>query len=395
MATFKEFSGLRNEGAAERYGPGDLAQADNVDIDSTGRLSRRVGRRRVAAGDFHSLWSAGDVCLMAGGDALVRVHPGYSLEVLRTGLALNAPLSCCAVNDRVYWSNGLQTGVVEGGHCRAWGLAAPTRQPTAQGYPGGRLPEGRYQYAVTYLRADGQESGTGLAGVVDVPAGGAIIFTDVPRPDDADVAATLLYLSEPNGTVLYEAEALLPSETIVTLRAPVQADLPLVTPFISAPPPGQLVAYHRGRVYVAAGDTLYWSEPHAYEHFDLRNYVQLPGPITLIAPLDDPKGGIAIATDAVTGWITGDTPEAFAFVKKGDFGAVPGTLAYVPGSQLGEGKLGERAIPLWMSSRGLVAATPEGEFVQITEGRYREAFAGRGAALYLPGPSRYLAVLNR
>lgn len=395
MAEFKAFAGLRNDVSSERFGPGDLARADNVNLDATGKLSRRAGRTKVLAGDAHSLWAHGDLCLFASGDALRRLHPDYTSEVLRTGLTAGARISYCAVNGRTYWSNGFETGVIEQGRARSWGLASPTAQGTAHAVIG-HLPAGTYQWAVTYLRDDGQESGTAVAGRIDLASDNAgIYFDDLPVSADAGVAAKVLYLSECNGAVLYEATTLLPAATTTMVIAPGNAALPLQTQFLQAPPAGQIVAYYRGRLFVASGNILYYSEPHAFEHFDLRHYLPFDGPITLVAPLEhDQKGGLAVATDTETMWLAGNSPEDFTHTPLAAEGAVPGTLTYVPGTLVGDGKLGADEFPMWLGTAGVCLATLDGQLVNLTRERYRAELTGTGAALFMPDEGRYLAVIN-
>src|SRR5574340_1597454 len=227
MADFKAFTGLRNDVQSERMEAGDLVAADNVNIDSSGQLSRREGRTLALAGDYHSLWAAGDVCLMVGGTTLYRVAPGYTTTALRTGLTAGAKMAYQAINERVYWSNGRESGVIEAGASRSWGLAVPAHQGTATA-TAGSLAAGTYQWAVTYLRDDGQESGTGLAGVITLTEEGGIALSDLPVSSDANATLLkVLYLTECNGSVLYEAATLDADATTHTLTAAVGGANPL------------------------------------------------------------------------------------------------------------------------------------------------------------------------
>lgn len=394
MAEFKSFAGLRNDVPAERMEPGDLVTASNVDIDASGQLSRRAGRTLAVAGDYHSLWAEGDVCLMVGGTTLYRVRPGYTTEALRTGLTSGVRMAYCAVNERVYYSNGHASGVVEAGVSRSWGLAPPTSQGTASAVIG-YLAAGTYQWALTYLRDDGQESGTGLAGRIDVGADAGIYFSDLPVSADPAVVGKILYVTECDGTVLYEAATLGASATTATVIHAGDAANPLMTQHLQQPPAGHLIAYWRGRMCVAAGNILYYSEPHAYELFDLRHYLEFPGPITLIAPVDDAAGGgLVISSGDLTGWISGTSPEDFAFTPLSGDAAILGTLAYVKGSLFGKGELGDRLIPMWVSTAGICVALPDGRLLNVTEQRYDMDESGQGAAVFMADEARFLAITN-
>lgn len=393
MAEHKAFAGLRNDVSPERMEAGDLVTADNVNIDPSGQLSRRDGLTEVVAGDFHSLWSEGDLCLMVGGTNLYRVQPGYTTEVLRSDLTAGAKMAYCRVDERTYYGNGRECGILENGSVRSWGLAAPTSQGTATA-TSGNLDAGTYQYAVTYLRDDGQESGTGLAGRVEVTDGG-ISFTNLPVSDDPNVVGKILYLTAANGIDLYEREILDNATTATTVTSAGDLSLPLQSQHLSPPPAGNLIAYWRGRMWVVDGNIAYPSEPHAYELFDLRHYIEFPGPVTLFAPVDDPAGGgIFIAAGKKTSFLGGLTPEEATFTPLLEYGAILGTLEYVEGTLFGDGALGGRKVPMWASTAGICIGFPDGSIRNLTEDRYTMDEEGEGCAVFMPDESRYVVVIN-
>lgn len=395
MAEFKSFAGLRNDVQSERMEAGDLVTADNVNIDASGQLSRRDGRTLALAGDYHSLWAAGDLCLMIGGTTLYRVAPGYTTTALRTGLTAGAKMAYQPINERVYYSNGRETGVIEAGASRSWGLAIPAHQGTATA-TAGSLEAGTYQWAVTYLRDDGQESGTGLAGRIDLEEGGGIALSNLPVSDDP--GATLLkvlYLSECNGSVLYEAATIDADATTHTITDAVGGANPLPTQHLSPPPAGQVLAYYKGYALVGTGSELYPSEPQAYELFDLRRYIDMPGPITLLATVESAaSSGFVIALRDETGWISGTSPEDFIYTKLTGYGAIPGTLTYVEGTLFGDGSLEGVMLPMWTSTAGVCVAFPDGRIINLTEQRYAMDEDGEGCAVFMPDESRYVVVIN-
>ncbi len=62
-------------------------------------------------------------------------------------------------------------------------------------------------------------------------------------------------------------------------------------------PGGNCIGYWQGRLLVARGTTLFWSEPQAYGTCDtFRNYVRFPSQISWIAPLE---GGVYVGADEV------------------------------------------------------------------------------------------------
>lgn len=131
VAIFRSTTGLNNVvdparlGLDLKTGECELAAAYNVDIDQTGRISRRRGLTQKRSDASHSGFCEGGDCLYVSGGSLYRLNPDYSREELRSDLTLNMPMSYVQVAGRVYYSNGVQKGYVpRGGADTAWDAAA-------------------------------------------------------------------------------------------------------------------------------------------------------------------------------------------------------------------------------------------------------------------------------
>lgn len=386
---YTEFNGLRNNVNAERFEPGDLVVANNVDIDKSGQLSRRQGYTEVLAGSYHSLWSDNEQCLVVEGGSLHKLSAAYAATAIRVMSSASARVSYTKVNDRVYFSNGVDTGIVEGGVARSWGVVAPS-------LPGvrvtvGSMPAGTYQFSMTYVRNDGQESGASLAGRVDVSDGGGLILT-LPVSSDATVVSKNFYLSTPNGEVLYLALQV-PNSTVGTSYAnsTQELSLPLVTQFLSPPPAGHLTTYYRGRMFVAVGDAIYPSEPFAYELFDLRKGIYLDGRITLMAAFEDKdtgQSGFFVGTDKNCGTLSG--ADEFSYLSRTDYGAIEGAVAHVDGALFGDGSAKTGSLPVWLTTQGVCVGMPQMDIVNLTRSRYQFVATGRGAGTFIPGANRLI-----
>ena len=395
--TFKEFDGLRNTTAPERLSPADLQVAVNVDIDDSKRITRRTGRTSRLAGGMHSLWSDGAICLAVQGTTLCRINAEgastYSKSVLRTGLTAGARMSFWSVAGVVYYANGFEKGVIQGGRHRSWGLDWPSGQPVASPIGGG-LPAGRYQYALTFLREDGQESGTGLAGTIDLTEPGGIRFSSIPVSADPTVRQKALYLTATNGEILYRALVIDNADVAARYEGnALDLKMTLKTQFGMPPPAGHLVGYYRGHMLVAEGAALWNSEPYRHELFMLRKAFRVfPSDINLVAPVED---GVFIGADK-TYFLSGASPDKWTLTTVAGYPAIPGTMSYVPaeGGEVGEGLPG-RAI-YWASPRGHCMGTNGGTFRNLTEARYSYPGAQRGAGIVRPlkGMHQYLAVLE-
>lgn len=400
VVSYKAFTGLRNDRPVERFELPDLEICDNADIDKSGMVSLRNGRTLISGNAVHSLWTDDKALgLVVQGTTLNKLNPDHSLTVVRSGLTPALRMMYTKVNDIVYFANGRENGAFENGATRTWGIAVPPRPGVAVSL--GAMPAGDYQYVTTYVRNDGQESGALSARVVTVPANGALVFTLTPSADPG-VQFQNVYISEPNGDVLFQALQV-PNATLSATYAgdTLEFTSDLSTQFLSPPPVGHIVGYYRGRMFVGVGDTLFYSEEYAYERFDLRKYVSLNGRITLIAPMEDKEqsdkgndSGLFLGTDRSCGVLVGSRPEDFQYVPKTNYGAILGAVTYVDGSLYGDRAAGARELPVWLTTDGICIGMPRMEIQNLTRAKYRITAAGQGAALFQADSHRLIMTSN-
>src|SRR5688572_967841 len=324
LTEYAQFKGLSNTVAPEYLAADDLTLARNVDVNDVGHILRRRGHSAPVSEDsFSSLYSDGTTCIaVRDGTALVRILPDLSIQTLRTDLTAGLLVSSTTIGARVYYSNGAETGCVENGQNRSWGLEPPPAQPAAEAVSG-TLRAGRYQYAVTYLRADGQESGSQRAQTFELAADGGIRLSDLPSlVSGAELYG--IYFSKWNGEVLYRAAVLPVGATSFTLSDEFDGAVMLRTQHLRPAPAGHIVEAFGGWALVASGDTLYPSEPHSPELFDLRRGIRMAAPITFVAPLDS---GVYVGTDTQVVWLAGDSPAKWQYNPRLSYGAVRGAVA--------------------------------------------------------------------
>lgn len=123
-------SGLNNivDPARLKYdketGIAELAEAVNVDIDDTGRISRRPGQTLLSSVVSHSVFCDKGDCFVAqdreSDAALYQVGTDFSLTGIRSGLTKGARVSFCQVGAKTYYANGFQNGVITEGISAAW-----------------------------------------------------------------------------------------------------------------------------------------------------------------------------------------------------------------------------------------------------------------------------------
>lgn len=372
---FQKFSGLRNNIGAESFEPSDLAEALNVDITDAFRIQRRSGFGTILSGAYHSMWSNGTVCLVMSAGTLYQYNTDNTVTAVRTGLSPQERMSYTGLADVVYFTNGIDTGAFAGGAAREWGIRPPTHQPEAFQI-GGTLRAGSYQYAMTFQRADGAESGTGVAGTITVENNSGIGFRNLPTSTDPNVTKRNLYISPFDGDMLFRQAQLGTAETVATFMNDRIGSLPLNTQHLSPPLAGQIAAAYNGRTYIARGNRLYHSLPFAPELFDLRANFPFDSEITLVAPVDD---GIYVGTTEDIMFLAGNGPEEFRVVNLTTYGVIPGTLAYTVAGDLVQDAKGLAAV--FATTSGLCYGFNSGTFHNMTRDVFSYPAMDRGAGL--------------
>lgn len=394
----KKFRGLKNTTSAERLEPGYLSLAQNVDIDDTYKVLSRLGTVARQAGAFHSLWAdEGQAFLVNSTNDLCRVNLDYSLTTL-TRLSSAARVSYNRQGNTVYLSNGVDKLRVAPDGVRLWGSPPPT-SPGSVAAGAGSLPAGRYQYALTYLRASGTESGASPVRTFDLAAPGGLVFSELPSSPDPEVAAKVIYLSTANGTELFRAATVVASAASFTFLGGSQ-DLTarLEGAFDTPPSPGHIVECHAGVMYVVRGGVIQYSYPWQHERFHLTRFLQLPGRVTMFAAVND---GIFASTAERTWFLAGRDPAALVAKELFAHGAIEGTVAK---TELGkiksqgearEGESGGTAV-MWTTPHGVCVGGDGGAALNLTERDFSFPTAQRGAGIVrqVRGYTQYLAVLE-
>lgn len=382
---FTAFAGIRNTLPAERLhvlptkddGTTDLVAAVNVDIDNSGQPSRRAGVKVKNAGAAHSIWAQGDMCLFARSTSLCRLYPDYSSEVLATGLTTDAPVAYVEVNGRTYWANSHQSGVIAAGASRSWGMEIPPAPGLST--VGGTLIAGQYQCVVTHVRSDSQESGAGLPSVIALAADGGVRVTWA-IPADPAIERVRVYLSTPDGTVLYLADDC-PADDGYTEVSSCAFAVPLSTQWQDKPPAGHALAYANGRIYIAQGEFIFGTTELGYEYVDLRDYLALDG--TRVRFLAGVEGGLFAATEQAAVFLRGKTLADMERVQVSAAGGVEGSVVYVDGERAtGIKELAGKNCAMFATGEGVFLGLPDGTCMNLTQERYRFDATPAGAACF-------------
>lgn len=354
---------------------GQLRVAENVDIDDSGKISRRRPYLlHTALPDLHSLAAHPTYPLMLG------VYNGYVVSwdtsMTRTNVyALTygtKPMSVDFVGGYAYYTNGFECGRVDSDGARtAWAVPAPLGQPILAATAAGGLAAGNYQVAITYLDITGRESGSTLAEEVTLIEGQGLALSAIPQPPSGQgVVAVRLYVSQRDGATLYFYRDLAVGMTTASIgvHTPGKA---LETQFLEPLPPGEIVRFWNGRQLVASGPVLYWSEALMYGQGRLQaNYVRFNAPITMVAPVGQgAEAGLFVAAGERTYYLSGADPKAWRRQIVDPHGAVPGSQLEVDGLVLGMDNGGN--VQYWLSTEGqFMVGTPGGQVQALHKDRF-------------------------
>lgn len=372
---YDNFVGINNRAAPERLKSSELREAENVDIENEGRIRRRAGRRKIYDGaEVHSLWSDGATTLFAQGRYLMRLDGDGAATALRTDLLRGKSVSYESVAGTVYWSNSEQRGRVVDGAALHWGMDAPPAPVAMEASPKA-LPPGTYMVALTYVDAYGEESPASRHSVVSFTEESSIAV--LPPPFPAESARANVYITPQNGDVLYFQGVVVPGWALTVIG--VDTGRPLRTEYLSPPPAGHIVRHHRGRMYVADGNVVWFSEPYAYSWFNRRrNFYMYPARVTMLEPVE---GGVFLSWEGgKTVFIAGETPEKAEEIEADIHPAIAGTAARADAAWFPALETGGKAA-IWLTQNGVAVGVSSGQVRYLTEERLALPRGGLGSGV--------------
>lgn len=354
MATIREFGGLDNQNAPHEYGLRRCEVADNVDFTRAKKIVARPGRQKIAnvAVDAAVHTSLGMLYQSAG--MLFLMTPDGS-QLVANGLDASEWLAATVVNNEIYWSNGINSGI-HGQNPRPIGLPTPALPAMTQ--INGNMPEGDYLYTITHVRDDGFESGAGMAGMAYITLGG--ISLGVNQSEHR----VNLYISAKGGEILYLAGSFLHGESVEFHDNTDRFSVALATQFCIEPPAFSSACLYRGRMYYLHGNALLASLPFNYELIDAgKDFVVFPNDGAFCVDVDD---GIYVPDANDCHFLAGSSPDDFVLRTTPGYGATHGSGIQVDTSLIGGEAGGKSAV--WVSGRGIIGGFSGGQVSNLTDG---------------------------
>lgn len=379
--------GANNVAREDSLPPSSARAMTNVDIYPGGKVRRRGGSAPVATQPLvENLWSDGHYALCTSSGSLYRFVPGQPLQLLASGIEIEADVAYCAVNQFIYASDTQRALRVDTTNDSVvpWGVPTPLHNPALTATANGGMAAGAYQVAITYARADGEESGATLSESIDVLAGGGIALSGFPPAPSADVTTIVIYRTTANGTE--EAyTAAVPSNVVTAQLFDGALGRALTTQLLSPMPAGRAAAFTCGRLFVAVGNAVCWSEPLQYGLTNIEtNYAAFSADVAMIVAASPAaqSQGVFVGTGATTYFLRGTDTDEFINTIAYHAGAVPGSAVLVSGAFFEDDTIPNVPVPVWVATNGAVCAgLPDGSVKPLTEGRFAMSTGDRASSL--------------
>jgi hypothetical protein len=103
------------------------------------------------------------------------------------------------------------------------------------------------------------------------------------------------------------------------------------------------------------------------------------------------SSGLFIGTDRSCGVLVGSSPADFQYVPKASYGVVFGASTVIDGTMFQDGAAGVRELPMFLTTQGICVGMPDLTIKNLTRSRYSFNVGSQGAALFMPGPNRFIA----
>ena len=110
------FKGLNNTSDPIRLGLGWLTLANNINVTSTGAIEQRKGYSRSLTGNITSAYATLDAQRLYLVDAGVLKTMTGAVAITLMALASTEPMFWCEINDRVFFNNGTDSGIIRPDH---------------------------------------------------------------------------------------------------------------------------------------------------------------------------------------------------------------------------------------------------------------------------------------
>lgn len=378
--TVESFGGTDNCSPSASVAKNRFQTMSGVEIYNSGVVRRAQGCRIIAPGSGrHSIFSDGSSVYFREGSGLYRLEADRTSTLLDGGFSTAGGRTTYLLHyDRVYYSDSQHTGVIQNGSSRSWGLGVPPLPVVAPAI--GDLIHGRYHVGITYIRNDGQESGT--SGLAALNSTGGIQISVVPS-SDSTVTGIGVYVTTAGGDIPF-LQAVLPNEAWSgRIASGLGQGRPLDTNLCSAPLPCAMMAEYRGRMYTGVDDTIVFTRSgNQYELLEPldKSFYPMGETVTNIMPVDD---GLWVTTTNWSTFLAGTDPHeggGFVVKFKQKIGGTKHSGQSVDADSVTSRVPMQGKLAMWDSGAGICFGGPNGYFKNITGDYFRTRPSSQGTS---------------
>lgn len=374
--TLKFPRGVDNRSREYALLEGALRDAVNLDVTRDGGLLARKGLRTVLAGDCHSLFThpSQRFVLVVIDGYLNRLDPDETTFPL---VAVAGPVVYALLNDNVYWTDGNAIGqVTSQGEVGLWGMNTPPA-PIVAAVTNGGLYAGTYQVAMTAIHSSGIESGASETVSVEVLEGGGI---QVTTPSASGVVFAI-YITPPNGSHEELRQAMVMAPGSIQSLGVGGLGKALETLHGERPIPGQCLIQHKGRLWVASGNVVWFtSEKSPHIFYPATGYYLFESAVLLLGAAED---GIYVGLYDRIYYLQGTDPLNMTQRPVSAVGVVARSVNEIPYDLfLGQGAFPSRQCAFYDREGFLCIGKPGGVIIRPTKETYSAGEASSGDLTY-------------
>jgi hypothetical protein len=369
-----------------------VRKAANVDIDSSGNVSRRKGASQILSQmGYHSLYSTARGWLMLCRNSLLGILQDGAFQQLAQ---MNGSLltSYTELNGNLYASNSTWNCMFLSGSAdpKSIGVPLPLVNPVFSATTGGLAP-GTYGITYTVVNPTGEESGTGPVTTVALPNGGGIIGTLFTVMSGYKYR---IYMTTADGEVLYLATEFVANTTSTSTNSWVPAESRVVTTHGLCPPPfGHIIRAHGARLLIGSTNYVYYTEAFRPHLFNPTGYIPVSGFTTMVESVD---GGVFIGDNYGVSFLSGDDPAGWQVKGASPDRAIFGTSTVLPGDFFGEDLREHDRIAVWLTTTGYQLGLPNGDVMRLNADQVSLPTYSQGsvAALVANGRKQLITPVN-
>ena len=356
--------GMNNKQSDHSLPEGSARNLVNCDLDISGKARRRKGSTRVYSGlGLKGGYSCPVGVFFIEGQSLRELNTDNTSSSLYENLT-GSTYAYSYFNGITYFSDNATNIKIKEGVAIPWGLPIPVT-PIMSEISGSYGP-GVYLAAYSWVDEDGLESGASSVGKITLANNAGIAFNVLPGLVPGAVTLRI-YLSTPNGKVLYHV-ADTTNSSYAIMAGSYDSGSALELLHVGPPPLGNIMAIYNGRMYISTGKVVYYSEPYSFDHFRSGSFLQFPFEVTIMEPV---TGGIFFASNKDTNFYSGNPEDGFNVIPKFNYGGLYGSSKRIPNSDE----------VIWMSQRGLIRGSANGECTNIQEQNVATESGTSGATL--------------